>query len=818
MAPTLLVPGHLDGHPREVPVDVITAWVRDRLPGYNTSPPTRLADRVAIVKSKTGSGKSTVLPAHLFRLLRDPKTPRAQKFTGRSLICTQPRVLTAVRLARDMAEEGYYPELHFPETLQAATGATVQLQGGTIGYQTGPVTSRPARGLVYATAGTLLAQLRDAATRGDWATLSDRYAIIVVDEAHEQSMDIEALLMAIKQMLLRGIAAGGESARQLPVVLLASATIEVDVYADYFELRDGVLPAPGAGIFNVGGRQYQIETRWPPRGTNDYPAEAARVAAEFHNVETQDDELRDVLVFMPGAAETRATVEALRAARGAGALDAGGAAIFLVVNREVVNREGAAFALLTAPAAALWGALRADPEAYAGDRAQVLDGLEGRHRDGGGPPRRIIVATVVAETGLTVPTLRCVIDSGWSRTAETYPGYVRGLLTRPAPRSRVQQRMGRAGRKGAGVFMPLYTRAVYEALPEQQEPEVVQQGLGPAVLDVVLASGAPGGAFDPARVDMLNPPPADVFAAAMEGLAAAGFFSAARSTLTASGVLAAGFTRLPLAHRRLLMGAALWNCAASDLATAAAVAAVCQDRGLNALLGRKAQTRLRAVRGYATGDADPRALAAERDRALEAGLPAQARAAGPALARRVREQLRNDVLEGVLVFEGWARKVQQAAAAADDPLAAVEEWCDEVGLNYGQMSALAEQREAAMEDMAHAGLNAFWGEERRLADAPADEFEGRAADLTQCMYDAYRLNGLAWAGGGHVLRGAHPVAARPPFDVEGTAVFTPQVVLARAQPGGRAMRWALEAPLVASARGTAYDPALLRADMFPAAV
>ena len=104
--PTLLVPGRMavgEGArppaPDEAPADYITAWVRARMPAYGGRG-VGAAHRVLAVQAETGSGKSTILPVALFRLLRAKDTPAAQAYRGPEVVCTQPRILTAVTLAR----------------------------------------------------------------------------------------------------------------------------------------------------------------------------------------------------------------------------------------------------------------------------------------------------------------------------------------------------------------------------------------------------------------------------------------------------------------------------------------------------------------------------------------------------------------------------------------------------------------------------------------------------------------------------------------------------------------------------------------------
>ena len=715
--PTLLVPGKVKtpegvGKP---PVEYILNWVRRRMPEFGGQGGA-LADRVLVVRSETGSGKSTVLPVYLFRILRAKETPAAMPFRGAGLVCTQPRVLTAIALAADVSSvrSPWNPDM---------------VLGAVVGFQTGPVSNRPPAGLVYATAGVLAAQLGQQ----EDAELMARYRFIIVDEAHERSLESDATLMLLRHFYARN--AGNP---RLPFLLLTSATFDPRRYAAYFGVGE-------ANIVEVEGRAYPITTHWPERGTNDYPAAAAAAVVRIHEENAADPpERADILVFVPGADGAERVREELdranrkyarREGEGEGDGDGEGEGpppfLLLVINREVVVSQ-------------------------AGDYALVFEAPGRLPRVGGRQPgRRVIISTVVAETGLTIDTLRYVVDCGWNRAREVYqPWGAEGLVTRPAPRSRVEQRKGRAGRLFPGDFYPLYTENVYKALDPQQLPDIVTVGYDRLHLVAVREQQRQKlrlGERPEFRVEdlsLLDPPPAEAFLAASAAAAAHGFVSARAPLpgrwppdplaereggdrgygLTALGHVAALFARTPPEGVRVLLAGYVWGAAAADLATAVAMFGTAAAD----LLDPKERRRREGLPPGAAAlrEALPPYLAARTGGAERALPPAESEAA----YYRARLLIADDFAEAVLVFDAFARRLD-GAGGAPGPVAA---WCREAGLSYDGLLKLARAREGVLEEMVVAGLDPFRASDRRLAALPAEAFTDGVARLKRCLYDGLR--------------------------------------------------------------------------------
>lgn len=705
--PTLLVEGALrspGGFPETTPAEFIVEWVRRHVPelGAPPRPPAHARERVLLVRAATGSGKSTVLPAMIFKLFRGEHAPPRIIYTGPNVLCTQPRVLTAISLARDLSQSPHYPDLAL---------------GHTVGYQTGPVKERPARGLIFATAGTLLAQLRVHAPDA----LKRLYRVIIVDEAHERSTDLDTLVALLKMFIHDNIADP-----QLPVIIFASATLDVKKFAGFFDL-------PAANVVEVEGRGYPIRTHWPAESCVDYIREIVRVALQIHAARDDPPGRGDIMAFVPGKGEMLGVARLLRAEQARG----GRPFVLLQLDGPAVQRETRDYQLIHAPPGALADA------------------------------RRIIVATNVAETGLTIRTLKYVIDTGWGRQPERYPSHnAMGLVTRPVAQSRIHQRMGRVARLFPGEFFPLYPRSVFGRLRRIQLPDVVTSDTTRMLLDLA-ARAPPDREFRIEELDLLDPIPSASLLRNLENLLFLGFMSSAGGPgggygVTPLGRIAARFSRTPLAAVRLLLAGPAWGAAQTDLATMAAVF----DRP-PLELGKKG--RPPAPEAYT---AIPNFLK-QRSAAGETPLDGPARALW-----RLRLLTACDFVETIVLFESFR------AALDDGGMERAHEWCDAVGLNYDALVMLQRRRETIFEESLMAGLEPFHGGDWCLLHRSASTFMVQVRALKRCLHDALAANRLVYDGrAGHYttrqgravpvpgifgarasddLRGLGVVSARPP--------------------------------------------------------
>jgi ATP-dependent helicase HrpA len=366
------------------------------------------AHPVVIVCGETGSGKTTQLPKIALGL------GRGLGAGGAGLIGhTQPRRIAAASVARRIAEE-----LNTP--LGEVVGYKVRFQDRL----------QPGASVKLMTDGILLAE-----TQGD-PSLS-AYDTLIVDEAHERSLNIDFLLGYLKALLPR---------RPDLKVIVTSATIDAERFARHFESDLG--PAP---VIEVSGRLYPVEKRWRPfEERRDFRLEDAIADAV--------DEL------------WRGT-----AASGAGAAGDGDILVFLPGEREI---RDAAEHLHRHLAQQHLGAVTEILPLYARLSQAEQDRVFAPHRG-----RRIVLATNVAETSLTVPGIRYVIDSGLARVKRySWRNKVEQLQVEPISQAAAEQRAGRCGRIADGVCIRLYDEAGFAARPRFTDPEILRSSLAGVIL------------------------------------------------------------------------------------------------------------------------------------------------------------------------------------------------------------------------------------------------------------------------------------------------------------------------------------------------
>ena len=347
--------------------------------------------QVVVIAGETGSGKTTQLPKLCLA---------AGRGVAGMIGCTQPRRIAARAVARRVAEE-----------LKTELGRGVGFQV-RFSDQVGEDTH-----VKFMTDGILLAEI--ASDR--WLSA---YDTIIVDEAHERSLNIDFLLGYLKQLLRK---------RRDLKVIVTSATIDTERFAKHFD---------DAPVISVEGRTYPVEVRYRAlEGEGEQAGERTVNEAIVGAVDeiTRLDARGDVLVFLPGEREIRDAHQALE-------------------RRKYRNTE----------VLPLYARLSNQ------DQDRVFNP---------GPNRRIVLATNVAETSLTVPRIRYVVDPGFARVKRYSPrNKLDRLHIEPISQASANQRKGRCGRVAEGICYRLYGEADFEARPEFTDPEIRRSSLAGVIL------------------------------------------------------------------------------------------------------------------------------------------------------------------------------------------------------------------------------------------------------------------------------------------------------------------------------------------------
>ncbi|UCF95512.1 MAG: ATP-dependent RNA helicase HrpA, partial [Desulfobacterales bacterium] len=349
---------------------------------------------VVIVSGETGSGKTTQLPKFCLA---------AGRGIDGVIGCTQPRRIAATAVARRIAEE-------FGQELGQAVGYKIRFKDRTA----------PGVYIKIMTDGMLLAE-----------TQNDRYLraydTLIVDEAHERSLNIDFILGILQNLLTR---------RDDLKLIITSATIDTEKFSKAF----GRAP-----VIEVSGRMYPVEVQYYPpdaaRPENGDTTHVELAAQAVQQIERQTPG-GDILVFMPTEQDIRETCEMIEAG------NPKGACVLPLYARLTAAEQSRVFARTAA--------------------------------------RKIIVATNVAETSITIPGIKYVIDSGLARISRYAPrSRTTSLPVVPISKSSADQRKGRCGRVENGVCIRLFAEEDYEARPLFTPPEILRANLAEVILRMI---------------------------------------------------------------------------------------------------------------------------------------------------------------------------------------------------------------------------------------------------------------------------------------------------------------------------------------------
>ncbi len=454
-------------YPQDLP---IVAYREEMLKAIEKHP-------VVIVSGETGSGKTTQIPKFCLE---------AGRGISGIIGCTQPRRIAALTVSRRIAEEMGEPlgrSVGFKIRFQEKTGKDLFIK--------------------IMTDGILLAE-----TTRDRRLLA--YDTLIIDEAHERSLNIDFLLGYLRTLLQK---------RSDLKVIITSATLDTEKFSSAFG---------GAPVVEVSGRLYPVEVRYAVQEKDTGPKEDlpyTEMAAEAVKTLVRQGADGDILVFMPTERDIRETCELLEGMR---------------LKKAVVMPL---FARLPART-----------------QQKVFAGASGR---------KIIVATNVAETSLTIPGIRYVVDTGLARLSRYSPSSrTRSLPILPVSQSSADQRKGRCGRMEDGVCIRLFSEADYQGRELYTPPEILRSNLAEVILKMIALDMG-----DPSEFPFIDKPSPKWIAGGYEVLTELGAIRRKPSGKTVLTETGRKMAQMPLDPRlsRMLLEAEKQQCLPEAAVLAAAL-------------------------------------------------------------------------------------------------------------------------------------------------------------------------------------------------------------------------------------------------------
>lgn len=513
---TLLKPGALvarmgedqDELDKMIPLNYIMNWFDNQLDSKSAS---SMSDRIVILQSKTGSGKSTSIAPTLY--LRFFKKYRKQ------IVITQPRVLTTVEIPTDISKIDTYKKPN-------KDGLSIELYRN-LGYQTQMYVSKPKeKGILFVTTGILLQYLKNM----DDDKFCKKFKFIIIDEAHDRSLDVDLILLMMKKLIKRSLK------KEPPFLILMSATINVAQYSKYFNTKT---------IFEVNGQSKPIQTIYPSVDVDNIYSKSCEIIAGLDEYEKQNPSdvyekgIRDVIIFMPSVAPIKRMIEELSK-----------------LNYTLKNK--------ILPISITSADINGGTDSYASivkdfRRLKVLvdDKLVPAYR-------RVIVSTNVAETGLTLESLRYCIDTALQFTNEFNPRHgINIMMTKPTTSSMSLQRKGRVGRKHPGVFYPLFTEETFNNMIVDNTPNIAVEDMSVHLLALIAREESTSD--DLPVYEMLTPPSDDSVNYSLEKLFTLGAIDNT-GKITAIGKIMNSFRKISVEASKMIVSGFYYDVSVKELA------------------------------------------------------------------------------------------------------------------------------------------------------------------------------------------------------------------------------------------------------------
>jgi HrpA-like RNA helicase len=442
-------------------IDFIIEYIKDRSWIDSFTPPKiklkNIGNRVLVLRSGTGSGKSTILP------------PQLNSTFNKHVLTTQP--------TRATTQDIPYQIVNFNPHLKL---------GVNIGFQTGSVSWKPKqKGILFATYGILLQYMKVMNEK----SFMLKFPFIIIDEIHVRTLEIDNCLFCLKEILKRNW-----DKPECPYVILTSATFDPAFFMNYFGCSDDC-------FIDVQGMNFPIKEHFTEFNPTNYTTLTLDTVEKIHleNLKDIDEKapIRDILVFVQGQKQINWLVNEIHKlntmvfSKGVSFAQAhlkerwakyGGSEVThylcpIAVNSANIQRGGAEYKQIFSDINNILVEIyEFDDE---GNPGKVIEMVP--------VSRRVLIGTNAIETGITIDTLKYCVDTGYVKQSLFNP--VLGcqlLIDQNITKSSVKQRKGRVGRKGEGEFYAIYTKETYELLNEIPYPDIIKEDATNFLLNVII--------------------------------------------------------------------------------------------------------------------------------------------------------------------------------------------------------------------------------------------------------------------------------------------------------------------------------------------
>lgn len=739
-----------------VPLQYLMSWFKNKLKKTDSA-----ADRILILRSATGSGKSTAFPAELYYVFYEEMK--------RGIACLQPTVVNTISVPVDSVLP-FYTKEHLKKL--GHTGKEPMELGVNLGYQSSAFSTVAVKGLTYMTIGTLTQQL---AIMPD-EDFMNKYGFIIVDEAHSRSIDTDMVLYALKRFVERNY-----KNPACPFIIVTSATFDVVHFCDYM-LSSIKSPDRYKNIIDVkGSTTFPITEIFLPYDAKNFIQAVVDQIAKIH-VEHCDDFLgpkestkvkklsedeqkalkkatfyRDIIVFVSGSSDIRDIKKGI----------------------DKLNSENEFFKQYPVLGLKLTGTeVSEQTEDFNNIFNRTIDQLNVEVNSGKSiqikkPVRRVILATNAAETGLTIDGLRHVIDTGFRKTSEYNPTFnMDALVLKPVTKGQHTQRKGRVGRRAPGFSYPMFTEKSYNDLSTDNLPAMLLEEMTLQILKMIVMDVDPKNTVnnntsaelfseDPeyveklryeikslrtdlqkqikdakinvAKFDLLDLPSADSIHNSLEKLYILGAINSNMQP-TPLGFLIRKFRFISIESIKMILSGFAWGASISDLITIAAFLDFQNDLRPRKMEKKRAKAAI-LNRGHfgITEDASTKILGySELAKTLE---------------------IADDFINNLLLYFDFQQQVNKIFTGENDAkqLDNMEAWCAERGVDYSTIINAIERRDEVINTMATIGFNPFENESASLLhivqsyqNASRDELLECVRKIKQCIYEGYKLNMAEW--------------------------------------------------------------------------